>query len=71
MSKKKWCSICREDIEPNWSVHGEKQMCQEAVKWIMLQTWSFGRDESDLSGEVFTKFHVGMEFECPKCKRPV
>jgi hypothetical protein len=46
-------------------------MCEEAVKWIMLQTWSYGRKEEDLPAEVHTKFRVRMTFECPQCKRTI
>ncbi|OGN99088.1 MAG: hypothetical protein A2Y58_03530 [Chloroflexi bacterium RBG_13_51_52] len=71
MSSKKICSKCRARVEPNWSVSGDEQMCKEAVEWIMIQMFSYGREKEDLVVDVQNKFGVQMKFECPKCKATI
>lgn len=67
----KVCPNCGATGGPCWSVHGNEQMCKEAVIWIMGQTMSSGRKEEDLPGDVQRRFGVQMTFECPRCKRTI
>jgi len=71
MSSKKWCSSCAERVEPNWSLQGDRRKCKEALKWILEQTWNYGRQEEDLVDQAYTQFGVRMTFNCPKCKQNI